>query len=48
MQKNGWDYIPHVILGQFFRNSAWRNNIRGVLAMPEMVAFWNMEKVARA
>ncbi len=48
MQKNGWDYIPHVILGQFFRNSAWRNNIRGVLGMPEMVAFWNMEKVARA
>ena len=27
MQKNGWDYVPHVILGQFFRNSAWRKNI---------------------
>ena len=26
------------------RNSA----CRGVLGMPEMVAFWNMEKVARA
>jgi hypothetical protein len=33
-----------VILGQFFRNSAWRKNITGVIAMPEVVGFWNMEK----
>jgi peptide/nickel transport system substrate-binding protein len=46
LQKNGWDYIPHVLLGQFFRNSAWRKNIRGVIGMPEMVGFWNMEKTA--
>ncbi|MEA2872073.1 MAG: hypothetical protein QOH67_2049, partial [Hyphomicrobiales bacterium] len=24
--------------------SAWRNNVRGVLGMPEVVPFWNMEK----
>jgi peptide/nickel transport system substrate-binding protein len=46
LQKNGWNYVPHVILGQFFRNSAWRNNVRGVLGMPEVVPFWNMEKAA--
>jgi peptide/nickel transport system substrate-binding protein len=46
LQKNGWDYVPHVLLGQFFRNSAWRKNIRGVIGMPEMVGFWNMEKTA--
>ena len=34
------------ILGQFFRNSAWRKNITGVIGMPEMVPFWNMEKKA--
>jgi peptide/nickel transport system substrate-binding protein len=45
LQQNGWDYVPHVLLGQFFRNSAWRKNIRGVIGMPEMVGFWNMEKV---
>ena len=28
----------------FFRNSAWRKNITGVIAMPEVVGFWNMEK----
>ena len=44
-EQNGWDYVPHVLLGQFFRNSAWRKNIRGVIGMPEMVGFWNMEKV---
>ena len=38
MQKNGWEYIPHVILGQFFRNSAWRKNVTGVIGMPEVVA----------
>ena len=46
LQQNGWDYVPHVLLGQFFRNSAWRKNIRGVIGMPEMVGFWNMEKTA--
>ena len=44
LQKNGWDYVPHVILGQFYRNSAWRKNITGVIGMPEVVGFWNMEK----
>jgi len=44
LQKNGWDYVPHVILGQFYRNSTWRKNITGVIGMPEVVGFWNMEK----
>jgi peptide/nickel transport system substrate-binding protein len=46
MQKNGWNFVPHVILGQFFRNSAWRKNLTGVIGMPEVVGFWNMEKKA--
>jgi peptide/nickel transport system substrate-binding protein len=46
LQQNGWDYVPHVVLGQFFRNSAWRKNVTGVIGMPEMVGFWNMEKKA--
>ena len=48
LQRNAWDYVQHVYLGQFFRRSAWRKNITGVLGMPEVVPFWNMEKVARA
>ena len=31
-------------LGQFFRGSAWRKNVTGVLGMPEIVPFWNVEK----
>jgi peptide/nickel transport system substrate-binding protein len=46
MQKNAWDFVPHLYLGQFFRNSAWRKNITGVIGMPEVVGFWNMEKTA--
>ena len=46
LQKNAWDYVHHLYLGQFFRNSAWRKNVRGVIGMPEMVGFWNMEKTA--
>jgi peptide/nickel transport system substrate-binding protein len=46
MQKNAWDFVPHLYLGQFFRSSAWRRNIKGVIGMPELVGFWNMEKTA--
>jgi peptide/nickel transport system substrate-binding protein len=46
IQANGWNFVPHLLLGQFFRNSAWRRNITGVIGMPEVVGFWNMEKKA--
>ena len=46
LQKNAWEYVPHAVLGQFFRSSAWRRNITGVIGMPEVVGFWNMEKAA--
>lgn len=46
MQKNAWDFVPHLYLGQFYRSSAWRKTVRGVLGMPEVVVFWNMEKAA--
>ena len=45
MQANAWDYVPHLYLGQFFRASSWRKNVRGVIGIPELVPFWNMEKV---
>jgi peptide/nickel transport system substrate-binding protein len=45
MQKNDWDFVPHVWLGQFLSPVAYRKNLRGVLAIPEIIPFWNMEKV---
>ena len=44
MQANAWDYGHHAWLGQFFRTSAWRKNVKGILGMPEVFAFWNIEK----
>jgi peptide/nickel transport system substrate-binding protein len=45
IQKNAWDFVPHVWLGQWVAPVAYRANLRGVLAIPEIVPFWNIEKV---
>jgi peptide/nickel transport system substrate-binding protein len=44
MQKNDWDFVPHVWLGQFLSPVAYRKNLKGVLAIPEIIPFWNIEK----
>ena len=44
LQANAWDYVHHLYLGQFFRGSAWRKTVSGVIGMPEILPFWNMEK----
>lgn len=46
MQARAWDVVPQVFLGNMFRSSAWRRELTGVIAMPEIVPFWNMEKRA--
>ena len=45
MQKHDWDFVPHVWLGQWQSPVAYRKNLKGVLALPEIVPFWNIEKV---
>ena len=44
MQKNAWNFVPHVWLGQWASPVAYRKNLRGVLAIPEIIPFWNIEK----
>lgn len=44
MQRNAWNYVPQVYCGQFYPRSVWRKNLTGVLKIPQIVAFWNMEK----
>jgi peptide/nickel transport system substrate-binding protein len=44
IQTNAWNYVPHVWLGQWVSPVAYRKNLRGVLAIPEIIPFWNMEK----
>jgi peptide/nickel transport system substrate-binding protein len=38
--------VPHVFLGQFYRSSAWRKTVRGLIGIPVLVPFWNVEKIA--
>jgi len=44
MQRNDWNFVPHVWLGQWSSPVAYRKNLRGVLAIPEIIPFWNIEK----
>jgi peptide/nickel transport system substrate-binding protein len=44
MQKNAWDYVPCVYLGQWTQPAAWRSNVKGVIGVPEIIPFWNIEK----
>ena len=46
MQRNAWDYVHHIPLGQFYRTAAWRRSLKGLIAIPLIVPFWNLEKVA--
>ena len=36
--------MPHVWLGQWSSPVAYRKNLNGVLKIPEVVPFWNIEK----
>jgi len=45
IQTNAWNFVPHVWLGQWSSPVAYRKNLRGVLAVPEIIPFWNIEKV---
>jgi peptide/nickel transport system substrate-binding protein len=44
MQKVLWDFVPTVLLGKFLSPAAYRSNIKGVIGMPEILPFWNIEK----
>jgi peptide/nickel transport system substrate-binding protein len=44
MQENAWNYVPHVHYGQWVQPSAMRANLRGLIGMPELVPFWNVER----
>jgi peptide/nickel transport system substrate-binding protein len=45
MQENAWNFVPHAYLGQWVQPSAMRANVKGLIGIPELVPFWNVEKV---
>ena len=44
IQRNAWNFVPHVWLGQWVAPVAYRANVRGFLPIPEVIPFWNVEK----
>ncbi|TVQ32204.1 MAG: ABC transporter substrate-binding protein [Geminicoccaceae bacterium] len=46
MQENAWNFVPHLYLGQWVAPVAHSARLSGILAIPEIVPFWNIEKSA--
>ena len=44
MQENAWNFAPMAILGQWTPPVAYRTVLTDIIAMPEVVPFWNMKK----
>ncbi|MEM7694894.1 MAG: ABC transporter substrate-binding protein [Pseudomonadota bacterium] len=44
LQDNAWNYVPMAVLGQWTPPVAYRANLQGLIAMPELVPFWNVSK----
>ena len=44
IQKEAYDQVIYVPLGQYLAPSAWRKSLTGVLDGPATPVFWNIEK----
>ncbi|MBV9784626.1 MAG: ABC transporter substrate-binding protein [Acidisphaera sp.] len=44
MQGLAWNSVGTVLLGQWLAPAAYRTNVRGVIGIPEIIPFWNIEK----
>jgi peptide/nickel transport system substrate-binding protein len=44
MQTIAWDFVPMVMLGQWDSPAAMRRNVIGMIGVPEIIPFWNVEK----
>ena len=44
IQKEAYDQVIYVPLGQFLAPSAWRKSLTGMLDGPATPVFWNVDK----
>jgi peptide/nickel transport system substrate-binding protein len=44
IQKENYDQVIYIPLGQFLIPSAWRKSLSGVLDGPATPIFWNIDK----
>jgi peptide/nickel transport system substrate-binding protein len=46
IQERAFETVPYIPTGQFLDKTAYRKNIKGVIAAPPFL-MWNVEKVRR-
>jgi peptide/nickel transport system substrate-binding protein len=44
MQEHAWNWVPHVYFGMWLQPAALRSDINGLIGMPELVPFWNVQR----
>lgn len=44
IQKRGMEIVVYIPFGQYALPSAWRDNVEGLLKIPETMVFWNVAK----
>ncbi len=44
IQKEAYDQVIYIPLGQFLTPSAWRKSLTGVLEGPATPVWWNVDK----
>ena len=44
IQRRGMDIVVYIPFGQYLLPAAWRDNVQGLLRVPETVVFWNIAK----
>jgi peptide/nickel transport system substrate-binding protein len=44
IQKEAYDQVIYIPLGQYLAPSAWRKSLSGVLDGPSTPIFWNIDK----
>jgi peptide/nickel transport system substrate-binding protein len=47
VQKSAYQFVPYVPFGQWFQPVAHSPRLKGLLAVPGVMAFWNVEKTPR-
>jgi len=44
IQKEAYDQVIYIPLGQYLLTSAWRKSLSGILDGPATPVFWNIDK----
>jgi peptide/nickel transport system substrate-binding protein len=46
IQENAWNFVPQIYYGQWIQPAAMRSNLKGMIPVPEIIPWWNVERAA--